>query len=588
MSMKTGTSTFIIASLLSAGCAGLPTGEDADSTADSTIGDGDGDSVVDDGGVGGGTTLVGSGGGMGDGDGDGAGGGGMGDGDGDGPPATCLPGVAPTSQIPRLLNRQYAAAVRDLLGAETSDALNDDYTGAMNPYSWAGYQLAAREISAAVMAGDNKSMFMDCDPTTPGCYEDTIRTFGRKAFRRPLAQEDVDRFMSLTTIVPAGTPEEISEAILEAFLVSPSFIMLPELAEDVVEGDVITLNSFEVATRLSMILWGSVPDDELNAAADAGLLTTKEQILEQALRMIDVREKAGPHLGAAHGSYLGMDEDLSHWWKVRQDTTLFPTFSDAAVPAMEAELLAFFEEVVFTGSYEDLFLSNVGFVNQATAAFYGLNPADYTEELTRVELTPAEQRPGFLTRAGFLSSFSSFDQTSPILRGAFITVNVLGVDPGPPDPLVRNQEAPPGDYDTRRAEVIALTSPPGCARCHGEFVNPPGFAMENYDAVGAWQTVDRLGGDIDPVQDIYLDDSGSKVLVNSPMELMQLISQNPKTKELYARKLVSFATGRLPNSNDACVVDAAALQLSDTYTSLDLFTDLTQADSFRLRTVAAN
>jgi hypothetical protein len=255
---------------------------------------------------------------------------------------------------------------------------------------------------------------------------------------------------------------------------------------------------------------------------------------------------------------------------------------------MEAEMLAFFEEVVFSGTYEDLFLSTVGFVNQATAAFYGLNPADYGEELERVMLTPAEQRPGFLTRAGFLSSFSSYNQTSPILRGAFITVNILGVDPGPPDPLVRNAEPPEGEYFSRREEVLAMTSPPGCARCHGEFVNPPGFAMENYDAVGAWQTMDRLGGPIEPIQDIYLDDSGSKVTVNSPLELMQLISTNPKTKELYARKLVSFATGRLPNSNDACVVDEAALQLSEAYTALDLFTDLTQADSFRLRTVAAN
>jgi hypothetical protein len=586
MSMKTGTSTFIIASLLSAGCTGLP-GADSDDGADGTVvGDGDGDGDGD----GAGGSLFGTGGGTSDGVGGGVGGGdGDGDGDGDGPIATCLAGVAPTSQIPRLLNRQYVAAIRDLLGveAEAAGALNADHAGVINPYIWAGYQAAAEEVAATALAGTNKSMFMACDPATAGCYEETIRTFGRKAFRRPLTQPEVDRFMGLTTITPAGTTDEISEAILYAFLVSPSFIMLPELAEDV-EGEAIKLNSYEVATRLSMILWGSVPDEELNAAADADMLTNKEQILAQALRMIEVREKAGPHLGAAHGSFLGMDEDLSHWWKVRQDTTLYPTFSEAAVPAMKEEMLAFFEEVVFSGSYEDLFLSNVGFVNQDTAAFYGLNPTDYGEELERVMLTPAEQRPGFLTRAGFLSSFSSYKETSPILRGAFISINILGVNPGPPDPTVLDSEPPEGEYFSRREEVIAMTAPPNCARCHAEVVNPPGFAMENYDAVGAWQVTDRLGGAIEPIQDIYLDDSGTKVTVNSPLELMTMISTNLETKRLYAQKLVRFATGRQPNSSDACVVDDAKVQLSADYTALDLFTDLTQADSFRLRTVAAN
>src|SRR5690606_12319065 len=104
--------------------------------------------------------------------------------------------------------------------------------GVMEPYAWTAYQNTAGKIAAEVMGSDLKSNFMSCDPgTDPSCYQNTIVEFGRKMFRRPLEQVEVDSFLRLTTLEPAGTPAEISEAILFAFLVSPSFIMLPEVSE---------------------------------------------------------------------------------------------------------------------------------------------------------------------------------------------------------------------------------------------------------------------------------------------------------------------------------------------------------------------
>lgn len=505
--------------------------------------------------------------------------------------SVCVPGIPVTSQIPRLLNRQYDAVVRDLLGVTTLSAAGDqppssllfpDFDGPMNADAWSFYQDVGAMIAAEVMSGPNRSNFISCDPAAAGCLTETIRTFGRRAFRRPLTDAEAARFEALSQTTPPGTPEEVAETTLYAFLVSPSFIQLTELAAQP-EGTAIKLSSYEVAARLSFMLWGSVPDDALNAAADADQLTTKEQILAQAQRMIADRERTGPLVAQFHRHYADMDNANSHWWKVQHDTAKYPLYSENALPVFQEELDAFFEDVAFGGgSFEDLFLSNVGFVNQDTAALYGLDPVSYGPELTRVELDPV-QRPGFLTRLGFLSSFSRFDSTSPILRGAFVTVKLIGVDPGPPVPNALQVAAPPGDYKTEREYIEALTGQDGCNGCHVPYVNPPGFVLETFDAIGSWQTVDPRGGAIDTTATVTFSEDNVKT-IGSPLELMEEIGRGPLARHIYAQKWVSFATGRQANSNDACVVDELDTKLSqDGYTILNLLADLTQADSFRLR-----
>lgn len=507
-------------------------------------------------------------------------------------PKVCSAGIPPTSQIPRLLNRQYDAVVRDLLGLTSlanaggqplSSLLNADFDGPMNPFAWQAYQDVAANIATEVLAGPNRSKFISCDPATAGCLTQTIKAFGRKAFRRPLSDAEVATFEKLSQTTPAGTPEEVAETTLLAFLVSPSFLLLPELTQDMESGSY-KLSSHEQAVRLSFLLWGSVPDDVLSAAADAGELTSKEQLLAQAKRMIAIRDKTGPLVAGFHRSYLEMNNAASHWWKVQHDPSVFPLYSQDAVPAMLAELDAFFEEVAFAGgSFKDLFLSNVGYVTSQTAAIYGLDPAAYGSQLTRVELDPTT-RPGFLTRLGFLSSFSNFEGTSPILRGAFITVNMLGVDPGPPNPEALQVAVPPGNYTTRRQYTEALTERVGCQHCHTPFINPPGFVLETYDAIGGIQTVDPMGGPIDATATVTFGEGNVKP-ISSALELMTEIGKGPLARRIYAEKWVSFAYGRLPNSNDACVVEQLDGKLTeDGYTVLDLLADLTQADAFRLRT----
>lgn len=505
----------------------------------------------------------------------------------------CIPGIPRTSQIPRLLNRQYDAVVRDLLGVTSmgtgnkppSTQLVADFDGPMTPDAWRIYQDVGAQIARAVFSGPNKSKFIGCDPAAAGCLEQTIRSFGRKAFRRPLTDAEVARFQKLSQTMPAGTPAEVAETTLMAFLVSPSFLLVPELTTTAAPmGQGIQLSSHEVAARLSFLLWGSVPDDMLNAAADANQLQTKAQILTQAQRMIAVREKTGPLVAEFHRDWVQMNNGNAHWWKIDHDKKTYPLFSADAKPSWQAELDAFFQEIAFNGgSFKDLLLSNVAFVNKDNAAIYGLDPAKYTADLAKVELD-AMQRPGFMTRVGFLSSYAGFNATSPILRGAFISVYMLGVNPGAPIPGATMMTVS-GDFKTQRAYVEALTKPATCAGCH-TIVNPPGFALENYDGIGKWQTMDPRGGAIDAsvTTAMVTFGNGNTKQISSPAQLMQEIAATPKAKQLYAEAWVAYAFGRAPNANDRCVVDQLDTKLSQGgYSILNLLADLSQADSFRLR-----
>jgi hypothetical protein len=505
---------------------------------------------------------------------------------------TCVPGVPASSQIPRMKNLEYDNVVRDLLGvtsiassanARPSELLVADSDGSLTDIAWNAYLTVADKIATEVMAGANKAKFIACDPAAADCLTQTIRDFGRKAFRRPLTEAEVTSFMRLGTLTPAGTPAEVAEAILFAFLASPSFIMLPELSQEL-ENGAIKLSQHEVATRLSFFLWGSVPDDALAAAADMGMLATKEQILTQAKRMVLAREKTAATVATFHRVYADIRLG-SHWDGIEHDASKYPKWSQAVRPAMMAEIDKFFEEVAFNdGTFKDLFLSPVAFVNKDTAPIYGLDPAAYGTDLVKVTLD-ATERPGFLTRVGFLSSFSAGASTSPILRGAYISKNILGVVIEDPPEDAADTPVPPGDYKTQRAVVEALTAGPTCAGCHAEAINPAGFVLEFYDSVGGWQTTDPLTGPIVGTADVMLSGGVTKS-ISTPIELMTELGTGPDAKRRYAETWVTFATRRVPNSQDACTVEAIGTKLAEpSYTILNVLADLTQADSFRLRTV---
>jgi hypothetical protein len=415
----------------------------------------------------------------------------------------------------------------------------------------------------------------------------TIKTFGRKAFRRPVTDAEVTNLSRFNSLTPKGTSDQVAESVLFGMLASPNFISIPEIGQTM-EGSSFKLTSYEVAARLSFLIWNSVPDDMLSSAADSDSLTTSAAIRTQALRMLQ-SPKAKGIASSFHRTYAQIMNG-SHWtnnnmhtaspW-VQASSTVSGSYADAMT---ELDLL-FADIVVNGGTFSDLFTSPAAYVSKNTASIYGVTSNDATPKTK--SMLDATKRPGFLTRVGFLSTFSHDTTSSPILRGAFITQSVLAIPVGDPDPSFIGMTPPAMNYTTYRQAMETLTMNAPCNGCHTQKVNPPGFAMEHYNAMGAWQDKDPLGGNINSTADVIISTVPAVTkTVNNASELMSEIAKAPNAQRNYAEKFVSFATGRVPNSQDTCIVDTLSTNLATSgYTVANMMADYTQSDSFRLRTL---
>jgi len=515
-------------------------------------------------------------------------------------PTACQPGVPPTSQLRRLTNAQYEGAIKELLGVTTLKAsgnvapsvlLATDQEGSITDLAWSTYQSVADMIATQVVGDATlKKKFMACTPTGDGkaCFHDTIVKFGRKAFRRPLSNDETAAFDNLVangrTITATGTNDEIAQALLYMFLISPSFLQRGEIGTtpDASGDNRYQLSPYEVATRLSFMLWGTVPDDTLSAAADSGQLSTPQQVLSQAQRMLN-DDRAREKVAAFHRSYLLMGTN-TRWDNANHDTKQFPKFQTSLVPALEGEMEKFFDYVTFKkgGSFQDLLLSNTAFVTSATAPIYGLDGSKFGADYTETTLD-SNQRPGFLTRAGFLGAYSSYSRTSPILRGAFVTKQILGTVIGSPPPGAEAAALPmSNDLDTNRKQVDAQTTNEPCASCHHNYINPPGFVLEAFNSIGEAQTKESTtGAAIDTAVDMVIDDH--PVHITNPLEMMKAIAASKGAQRRYADRLVSYAFEREDPLDCGTIEDLVAKIGGGSYRITNLITDLTQAPSFRIR-----
>jgi hypothetical protein len=368
-----------------------------------------------------------------------------------------------------------------------------------------------------------------------------------------------------------------------------------ELTESQTAGtNMYRLTSHEIASRLSYTLWGSTPDAMLDQAADAGQLSTPEQIRAQAMRMV-MDPKARNRISEFHRYYLHITPN-SPWNNVVKDTTMFSFFTPSVVPTMIRETEVFFDEIAFVqkGTFQDLLLSPVAFVNKALAPYYGLPAANFTDELKATTLD-VNQRPGFLTRAGFLNAYAAGSYSNPIKRGAFVMKDVLGIDPGSPPPGAEMTPLPAASdsLNTNRKRFEALSNlAANCMGCHVTFINPPGFALEAFNAAGLWQTMESWSGQpIDTSATVVVDRVGTQNVtkpVAGPAELMAAIAASPAAQHQYAKKLVSFAFERNGNPLDCGTVNSLADNIAKgSYPLVNVMADLSQSESFRIRAVEA-
>ena len=402
-----------------------------------------------------------------------------------------------------------------------------------------------------------------------------VTRFASKAFRRPIRPIELEHCMKLYDITAKqGYRFELCiRAALLRVLVSPYFIFRAELDPvDVEAGKTYPVNQYDLASRLSYFLWNSMPDEELITLAAAGQL--RSNLDDQVQRMLNDPK-----------SNAFIENFAEQWLALRKldiaspDPTLFPQFDAELRKAMVQESLLFFREIVQSDrSILDLLSADFTFVNEPLAKLYGIADIE-GDEFVRIA-APAH-RGGVLTQASILTLTSNATRTSPVKRGKFVLDQLLNTPPPPPPadvPALEEDKVLTGSVrqvmEQHRANAM-------CASCHAK-MDPLGFALENFDAIGGWREKDG---------DYQVDASGvlpDGTAFEGPDELKQIMRQQ---KELFVRcvveKMLTYATGRGLEYYDECAVDdiVAALEKND-YKFSTLLLEIVNSDPFQMRTSA--
>jgi hypothetical protein len=419
-----------------------------------------------------------------------------------------------------------------------------------------------------------------------GCAGAFIRTFGKKAFRRPITDDDT---AGLLAVYRAG--RELGDAgdrfatglawVVRAMLQSPHFLYLTELGDPAAPNGAATdLTSVEVASALSYAVLGMPPDAALATAADEGRLATADQRTSQALRLIaEHPELWKQQMRQFVPEWLGINFNRPEWAK---DSKAVPLFSPALKAALQAETDLFIDDWASGGAGVDTLLTTSStFVNAVNAPVYGVKASGAS--FTRTGLD-GSQRAGLLTMAGFLGSTSHVAETSPVMRGKAILEKFLCREPPPPPPMV--PPLPPIDRavpTTTRARFAAHLASPACRACHGVF-EPMGDAFEGYDAVGAHRT-EQNGTPIDS-SGALVGATGGDRPVGDAVALARLLAQSPDTFDCLSRQVYRFSLGRPESDYDRCTLARASAALGQApFDVRALLASIVASDSFVVRTV---
>jgi mono/diheme cytochrome c family protein len=349
------------------------------------------------------------------------------------------------------------------------------------------------------------------------------------AFCRPLTEEQKQLYIE-AQFKSAKSPEQAVKRVVLFTLKSPQFLY-PELRELEKPDD------FAFASRLALTLWDSLPDKKLMQAAASGRLRTEAQIRTEAQRMLaDTRTKAKLH-GFFH-----------HWLELERaegntkDLKLFPGFDDSVLADLRESLFEFLDQVVWSpqSDYRQLLQADYLLLNDRLGKFYG-KPVQ-GGEFQRVEFDP-NQRAGVITHPYLLASLASSRATSPIHRGVFLTRNIVGISLRPPPVAVSFDETHFNPKLTMREKITELTRNNTCMSCHST-INPLGFSLENFDAIGRWRTKDNNK----PVNASgeFADDEGHKVHLSGPRDIVNYVAASPYGHRAFIRQLFNHFVKQQP------------------------------------------
>jgi hypothetical protein len=510
------------------------------------------------------------------------------------PPDPSTAGVMP---LRRLTSREYLATVRDLLNDTTlkiddvpgeSDDLSNNAFPFRQPTAIGTLDAANLQVAAEALARNMSTKLSTILPCTPAsaaaeadCASMFITTFGRKAFRRPLTAAETTSLNALYQTGRGTLALDFNGAIgllLEAMLQAPGFLYHWEMdpGPAIKDGAVVQLGNYQIASRLSYFLWGTMPDAMLFSAADGGQLLAPEGVRTQVTRML-ADSKAQAFVSDFVADWLDINVVQSR----PKDAMLYAMWNPDLASAMETEFRSFGTTAVLgSGLFADLLTGNKSSVNQALASVYGVSGV--TGTTPKAVTFDASQRAGILTLAGFLTVTGASDGSSPVRRGHAVYTRLLcGTLPDPPGNVPPPQPPTPGLTTRQRFEMHDMNACTGA--CHAA-MDPIGYGFEHYDGIGAFRTTD---------QNLPVDSSGSITLdgkmhtfADAPA-LARLLADSPQAQACFAKQMTRYALNRWDSAADAWSIKEAATAFQASTNMRDMISAVATSRTFRYRAPAA-
>ncbi len=441
----------------------------------------------------------------------------------------------------------HEVAVTFLEGPEmvVPDRLQPYLRSSVDNFDWGGLPhfqtLAVTGPFAETGPGDTPSRrrIFVCHPSaaaeeTP-CARSILGTLARRAYRQPVSGSDMHTLMSFydSGRRDGGFEAGIEEG-LQRILASPKFVFRVERDPATPGNPVYRISDVELASRLSFFLWSSIPDDELMNAATKGTLSNPTVLEREVRRML-----ADPKAEALTSNFAGQWLHLRNVTNILPNSDLFPDFDDNLRESFRKETELLFDSIVREDrNVVDLMTADYTFLNERLARHYGV-PDIYGSRFRRVHITDGARR-GLLGQGSILATTSHAERTSPVLRGKWVLENILDAPVPPPPPDVPPLK-PPAEGEkpkTLREQMTEHRANPACAVCH-RIMDPIGFALENFDPVGAWRT-EEPGGPIDASGQLA---DGTKV--NGVVSLREALVKNPEAfVSTMTEKLMTYGLGR--------------------------------------------
>lgn len=507
----------------------------------------------------------------------------------------CEQPTPPRAPLRRITRFEYNNTVRDLLGimSDPADLLPGEEAGTgfgndadalqISRLLIDGYRTIAQQIAAEVTANTTAvTNIAGCDPTTgdTACQQSFLSNYLTRAFRHPPDGDALAAYQAAFDqgVVLGGDSAAGVRAVIERSLQSPEFLYRIEVGEAV--DDQLNLarpTGYEMASRLSYLLWSSAPDPALLDAAEQQTLGTPEGVLEQARRMLG-DERAKDSVRFFHGELFGTS-GLDY---LERDREIYPAFQPGMGALFRQETERFLDHVIWEGAGDlsTIFTAPYTFVNGSLATFYGI-PDVTGDEFVQVAVDP-NQRAGLVTQASILTLTTPGSRTDPVVRGKWLYTKMLcGVVPDPPSNIPEPPEREPGQ--PVREWLAQHRSDPACISCH-LLMDPMGLAFEHYDGVGLWRDTDN-GAPIDDSGQVPSTDVAGPF--EGAIEFAQKLGQSADVRDCYVGRYLTYAYGRALDDADECSRATAQTTFHETGGNIqELMLAVTQTDAFLYRTLA--